>query len=381
MTAVAQLLGMLVLVTSVLMTDSALGAGVRCETWPAWQRFKLLYLSPDGRVIDASTEAQITTSEGQSYALFFALVANDRAAFDSILRWTNNNLAAGDLAISLPAWKWGRAEDGTWRVLDVNAAADADLWMAYSLGEAGRLWNNLLYSRLGAEISRNILRQEVATVRGLGTVLLPGPRGFITKESWRFNPSYSPLSVIRGLARQTKEPLWNDIAQSSEQIILGSAPKGFAADWIEYTREGFVADRASRGVGSYDAIRVYLWAGMLPASDPAREKLAAALQPMLTNVAKRAAPIESIDIQTLETRGDGSPGFSAALLPMLANAHMSSVLQIHRKRASDHALQNNQSYYSDVLSLFGLGWLEQRYWFNRLGLLSVRWTPACDRPH
>lgn len=372
---------MLVLVTSVLMTDSALGAGVRCETWPAWQRFKLLYLSPDGRVIDASTEGQITTSEGQSYALFFALVANDRAAFDSILRWTNNNLAAGDLTTSLPAWKWGRATDGSWRVLDLNAAADADLWMAYSLGEAGRLWNNIVYSRLGAEIARNILRQEVATVRGLGTVLLPGPRGFITKESWRFNPSYSPLSVIRGLARQTKEPLWNDIAQSSEQIIVGSAPKGFAADWIEYTREGFTADRTSRGIGSYDAIRVYLWAGMLPASDPAREKLATALKPMLTSVAKRAAPIESVDIQTLEMRGDGSPGFSAALLPMLANAHMSSVLQIHRQRASDHALQNNQSYYSDVLTLFGLGWLEQRYWFNRLGLLSVRWTPACDRPH
>lgn len=381
MTAVAQLLGMFVLVTSVLMTDSALGAGVRCETWPAWQRFKLLYLSPEGRVIDASTEGQITTSEGQAYALFFSLVANDRAAFDSILRWTNDNLAAGDLATSLPAWKWGRAEDGTWRVLDANAAADADLWMAYSLGEAGRLWNNIVYTRLGAEIARNILGQEVATVRGLGTVLLPGPRGFVTKQSWRFNPSYSPLSVIRGLARQTKEPLWTDIAQSSEQIILGSAPKGFAADWIEYTREGFISDRASRGVGSYDAIRVYLWAGMLPASDPSREKLALALKPMLTSVAKRAAPIESVDIQTLEMRGDGSPGFSAALLPMLANAHMSSVLQIHRQRASDHALQNNQSYYSDVLSLFGLGWLEQRYWFNRLGLLSVRWTPACDRPH
>jgi endoglucanase len=34
-----------------------------------------------------------------------------------------------------------------------------------------------------------------------------------------------------------------------------------------------------------------------------------------------------------------------------------------------------------VLSLFGLGWLEQRYRFNRSGLLGVRWTPACDRPH
>ena len=80
-------------------------------------------------------------------------------------------------------------------------------------------------------------------------------------------------------------------------------------------------------------------------------------------------------------RGDGSPGFSAALLPMLANAGMAAPLQIHRKRAAEETLRNNQSYYSDALTLFGLGWLERRYRFNRAGLLSVRRTPACDRPH
>ncbi len=59
---------------------------------------------------------------------------------------------------------------------------------------------------------------------------------------------------------------------------------------------------------------------------------------------------------------------------MLANARMTPALQSHRQRAADGSLQNNQSYYSDALTLFGLGWLEQRYRFNRWGLLSVRWT-------
>lgn len=372
---------MLVLGSLIITADTALGAGVRCETWPSWQRFKLSYLSADGRVIDASTPQQITTSEGQSYALFFALVANDRPAFDAILTWTKNNLAGGSLEKTLPAWQWGRADDGTWRVLDTNAASDADLWIAYSLGEAARLWRESGYAKLGSEVARNMLRKEVAAVPGLGTVLLPGPQGFITEHGWRLNPSYLPLSVIRGVARQTGEPLWNEIAQSSERIILGAAPKGFAADWIEFTRDGFVADRSSRGVGGYDAIRVYLWAGILPASDPAREKLAAALKPMLSTVAKQPVVIESVDTQSLEMRGEGSPGFSAALLPLLANARMSAALQVHRKRAAEESLQSNQSYYSDALSLFGLGWLEQRYRFNRSGLLSVRWIPACDRPH
>lgn len=375
------LLGVLMLSTSLLLADSALGAVVKCEAWPAWQRFKLLYMSHDGRIVDASTEAQITTSEGQSYALFFALVGNDREAFDRILRWTHNNLSGSQIEKILPAWKWGRADDGTWRVLDSNSASDADLWIAYTLGEASRLWNEQRYANLGVEIARNILRQEVATVPGLGTVLLPAPMGFITEEGWRLNPSYLPLSLLHGLERQTQEPLWNEIIKSSEQVILSSAPKGFAADWIEFTRSGFIPDRRTRGIGSYEAIRVYLWAGMLPASDPARDKILNALQPVLESVAKRAAPIETVDIQTLEMRGDGPPGFSAALLPMLANARMTAALQTHRQRAADGSLQNNRSYYSDALTLFGLGWLEQRYRFNRSGLLNVRWTPACDRPH
>jgi endo-1,4-beta-D-glucanase Y len=380
-TAAAKLLVTLVLGSLTLLADTALGAGVRCEAWPAWQRFKLLYVSSDGRVIDASTPRQITTSEGQSYALFFALVGNDRAAFDQILRWTQNNLAGGSLEKHLPAWQWGRADNDQWRVLDANPASDADLWIAYTLGEAGRLWNEGGYSQIGAAVARNILAQEVVTLPELGPTLLPGPMGFADARSWRLNPSYLPLSIIRGVARQTRESTWNEIALSSERVILGSAPKGFAADWVEYTSGGFVPDRKTQGIGSYDAIRVYLWTGMLPASDPSRDKLTQALKPMLNAVAKRPAPMESVDTQTLEMKGDGSPGFSAALLPMLANAQLSTALQTHRKRAADESLQGNQDYYSDVLSLFGLGWLEQRFRFNRAGLLNVRWTPACDRVH
>jgi len=379
-TAAAKLLVTLVLGSQMLLADTALGAGVRCEAWPAWQRFKLLYVSDDGRVIDASTPKQITTSEGQSYALFFALVGNDRPAFDQILRWTQNNLATGSLEKHLPAWQWGYGEDD-WHVLDSNSASDADLWIAYTLGEAGRLWGEGWYSQIGAAVAKNIVKQEVVAIPGLGPTLLPGPMGFVDEQRWRLNPSYSPLSIVRGVGRQTRDPIWNEIAQSSERVILASAEKGFAADWVEFTNGGFVPDRKTRGIGSYDAIRVYMWAGMLPASEPSRDKIVSALKPMVQAVSKRPAPMESIDTDTLEMQGDGSPGFSAAVLPMLAGAHLSAALQTHRKRAADESLQGNQGYYSDVLSLFGLGWLEQRFRFNRAGLLNVRWTPACDRAH
>nr|WP_269194772.1 glycosyl hydrolase family 8 [Stenotrophomonas maltophilia] len=73
-------------------------------------------------MIDHSHADQRSTSEGQSYALFFALVGNDQALFDRMLGWTQDNLAGGDMRQNLPAWLWGRDDKGGWRVLDGNPA-------------------------------------------------------------------------------------------------------------------------------------------------------------------------------------------------------------------------------------------------------------------
>jgi endo-1,4-beta-D-glucanase Y len=353
------------------------GAAASPPSWPAWQRFTELYVSRDGRVIDASLHERITTSEGQSYGLLFALIANDRDGFRNLLSWTQNNLARGDLQRSLPAWRWGRAPDGTWRVLDANPASDADLWISYSLIQAGRLWCDAGLSELGNALAARILREEAVLIPGLGATLLPGPKGFVEQQTWRLNASYLPIQVLRSFARNDAQ--WRELLRSSERVILASAPRGFAADWIQYrASDGFSIDRSTGGIGSYNAIRVYLWAGMLPASDPLHAKLARQLAPMVASTVQRAAPVESIDSNTLVKNGSGAPGFSAALLPMLANAKQAAAVQVHRARVASQSLQNNQAYYSDMLSLFGLGWLEQRYEFSASGQLDVRWKHACS---
>src|ERR1051325_10123812 len=92
------------------------------ETWPEWDRFAKRFIQDDGRVVDVTFD-QKSTSEGQSYGLFFALVANDRARFDQILHWTSDNLADGELGRKLPAWLWGERDDHSWGVKDPNSAA------------------------------------------------------------------------------------------------------------------------------------------------------------------------------------------------------------------------------------------------------------------
>jgi endoglucanase len=349
--------------------------------WPRWQQFKHDFLSADGRVIDVGSADSRTVSEGQSYALFFALVANDRPAFDTILQWTERNLAQGDLTAHLPAWLWGRADDGQWRVLDANASSDADLWIAYALLEAGRAWHERSYTARGAVLARRVLDEETASVPGLGLTLLPGPAGFHpAADVWRVNPSYSPPQVLRGIAtRLPDDARWTRLLASTARVLTDTAPHGFAPDWALYrAKQGFAPDPQTQAESAYNAIRVYLWAGMLDPRDPLAPTLLARFAPFANFIDAHGAPPEKVDT----TNGDAGPnmgnsGFSAAAVPFLdaRGEHALADAQIARAEQLDRATPIG--YYSSVLSLFALGWRDGRYRFAADGSLDPQWSSTC----
>ncbi|MCE4059756.1 cellulase [Pandoraea sputorum] len=348
--------------------------------WPSWTHFKSGFLSDDGRVVDHSMADQRTVSEGQAYAMTFAVIANDRATFDKVLDWTVDNLAQGDLTAHLPAWLWGKKDDGQWGVLDSNPASDADMWIAYALGEAGRLWNVRRYTALGALVARRIASEETDFIPGLGRTLLPAPVGFHpAKDLWRLNPSYVPMQVVRRLAGLFPESGWGQlIASSLKQITLTAPPLGFAPEWAMYRAgRGFDIDPETQGEGSYNAIRVYLWAGMLaPASDDFRA-LMHAFPGMLKYVAAHGAPPERVNTRDGTARQDGGSGFSAALVPLLQAVGDTALARAQADRARSLDAQSPPGYYSSVLSLFGLGWHDARFRFAADGTLQVPWEAVC----
>lgn len=363
-------------------SSSAVAAPVMdCGAWPRWEKFKQDMISADGRVVDASTAQQYTVSEGQAYALVFALVANDRQSFERVLKWTEDNLAGGDLSLRLPAWQWGRRADGSWGVTDDNPASDADVWIAYALGEAARLWKVRRYKVLSKVVANRILAEETALLPRLGMTLLPAPRGFMPSPGvWRLNPSYAPVQALRRLA--VADPRWRALIPSTVLLLTGSAPKGLAPEWTIYDGRGFATDPETRGEGSYNAIRVYLWAGMLAAKDPVRWPLLHLLAPMAQHVAARGVPPESINVITGEIRGDGPVGFSAALLPFLAAERQPTALatQLARVQNMPPAVTALPAYYDSVLLLWGTGFHEGRYHFDADGTLRPSWKPACNSP-
>jgi endoglucanase len=391
---------MAVLMATASLASVARAADPACGDWPGYREFVAKFVPADGRVIDYSVPQQQTTSEGQSYAMFFALVANDRERFDKLLQWTRMNLSGGRFdagRVTLPAWQWGRKPDGSYGVLDRNSAADADLWIAYDLFEAGRLWREPAYTKLGYALATQIAQQEVVDLNGLGPMLLPGKSGFQKGDATRVNPSYLPLPLLRALAQHMPSGPWTALAENAYTLVKTTSPRGFAPDWAAYQAGAagehaggqFIVDPEKGDIGSYDAIRVYLWAGLAAPGDPLAKPWLATLAGMRERIAATGVPPERVATLTGTAQGEAPLGFWGALLPYfnalgdtraagLAQAHLAAFLS---SPAADGQAPNailSSSYYDQVLSLFGTGAAEGRYRFDEAGRLVPRWETTCQ---
>jgi endo-1,4-beta-D-glucanase Y len=364
----------------------SLAASCTPAAWPLFEAFLQRCVQDDGRVVDISTPQMQSTSEGQAYGMFFALVANRPERFEAMWRWAVVNLAGGDISSRLPAWQWGLRSDGTWGVLDYNPASDADLWMAYALLEASRLWGKPAYQDQARVLLARISADEVLNLPGLGAMLMPAPVGFhvIEQKLWRLNPSYLPVPVLRRLAVFEPSGPWREIANNTVRMLRECTPFGYAADWVAWQQTGphegrFVADPQFGDLGSYDAIRCYLWAGITAAQDPAASVVQKALQGMSLQTEAARVPPEKVQAATGVVNGSGPVGFSAAVLPLLMSQNRkntaSQLLLRVQSELKDKAYALN--YYDHALCLFGLGFADKRFSLEPSGRLQTSWEKAC----
>jgi len=373
---------------SLLLMTLWISSGCHAEQpWSLWESYAAKYLDGQGRVIDHAAGDR-TTTEGESYAMFFALVANDPNRFGKLVDWTEANLAQGDLTLHLPAWSWGKAPDGTWRVLDSNPASDADLWMAYSLEEAGRLWHNDRYDKLGKIMADRVAQQEIVLVPGVGTTLMPGAAGFHPDpQTWYLNPSYMPPSLLAYFAHQNPQSPWGEVASSLPSLI--GSQGGFVMDWIKAGADGLqpmqppstVGDGkpVPTPVGSYDAIRVYLWMGLADPATPGVRASLRNLRGMAAYLKSNVTPPLQVDATGKVLDPNAPTGFSAAVIPYLHALKLTKEEGTQSDRlAATKDPQNGLyghggGYYDQNLAMFETGWVEGRYKFDNNGQLHVKW--------
>jgi endoglucanase len=183
---------------------------------------------------------------------------------------------------------------------------------------------------------------------------------------------------------------WRQTALNIPRLLEQTSRHGYAMDWAEYLPgDGFYpvaqkkpGSKDSDGAGGvYDAIRVYLSAGMVDGSGEKRTELLNAVPAMSAYLADHDAPPEKISDQGIPLAQDGPVGFSAAVPPYLRTLPGNSRLvgrQIIRlnlmKDKSTGMYGKDLSYFDQNLSLFATGFLAGRFGFGPGGELKVEWS-------
>jgi endoglucanase len=181
-----------------------------------WESYRHEFIQDDGRTKDPMRDLA-TTSEGQSYSLLRAVWMDDRATFERVLRWSNDNLRVrGD---QLFGFLWGRHADGSWSILDANVASDADQDIALALVFAHRRWGEARYLEQAQGILADLWSKTVVEVGG---------RPYLTAGDWAaqqeqptLNPSYLAPYAYRIFATVDPSRNWIGLVDTSYEVVLG----------------------------------------------------------------------------------------------------------------------------------------------------------------
>lgn len=331
------------------------------HAWNLWDEFKQVNVTEEGRVVDYSDSKLITTSEGQSYGMFFALVSNDRESFDKLFNWTEKNLGKDQ-----PAWYWGIPDgkkESQGKILDTNNATDSDMWIAYCLMEAARIWNEPKYMEK-AEGYLAKLKELVRDIPNVGKVILPGRVGFEEKGVVTINPSYYPPFILRRFAEH--DAYWLPVLEGSINAMMICSPGGAAPDWAKFGPDGKLLNPDGM-VGSYNAIRTYLWSAMMSPKDPLYEVLYKHYQPMIDAVKTLNVPPEEVNLGNMHFSQRDVNAFGACFLPYVSSDKSGAVIRTlltNTKMVGDN-------YYRNVLTIYGLGFDYKYYAFDEKGRLFL----------
>lgn len=225
----------------------------------SWDAYKKRFVQFDGRVIDWFNE-QISTSEGQSYALLRSVWIGDRGTFDTVLNWTLNNLHKTNN--HLFAWKWGQRADKSWGIIENVSAADGDEDIAFALSIAYDKWGDIKYRELAINIIKDIWSYETILIKGV-RYLTAGDWVKVENDTISMNPSYFAPYAYRVFASIDASHNWLELVDTSYDIIYRCSESSKAylpPDWCMLNKNGEVVlpdTRDKKNDTSYDAFRTY----------------------------------------------------------------------------------------------------------------------------
>ncbi|EKE05206.1 MAG: hypothetical protein ACD_19C00399G0001, partial [uncultured bacterium] len=188
----------------------------------SWRFYEQNFIKSYGQVINPNNN-DVTTSEGQSYALLRAVWQGDKESFDRIWAWTKDHFQYRKQD-KLFSWLWIK-EGYNYKLGDSATASDADEDIALALLFAHKRWGDTSYLSAAKEIINDIWKQEVVKVNG-HFYLISGT-GAERDDGYLVNPSYVSPATYRIFAQvDTKHP-WAKLADDSYTLLnqLGTQNK------------------------------------------------------------------------------------------------------------------------------------------------------------
>lgn len=224
-----------------------------------WRLFQKKFVSPEGRVIDDGN-GNVSHSEGQGYALLFAVAYRDRAAFDRIWDWTRKNLQIRP-EDKLLSWRWKPDDKGGGAVDDPNNASDGDILVAWALQQASQVWGEDRYQKEALQILSDLVRLNTLSTDH-GRVLLPATVGFVKDDQITLNPSYYVFPAFDDFALAFPSGPWKELkANGLELLRRGRFGRWhLIPDWVLNGSQLRISPDFPSDFG-YNAVRVPLYLG------------------------------------------------------------------------------------------------------------------------
>ncbi|HAT03500.1 MAG TPA: hypothetical protein DCS29_01845 [Candidatus Magasanikbacteria bacterium] len=228
----------------------------------SWEDYKKEFITPEGRTIDPKAQ-NVTTSEGQSYALLRAVWEGDKEVFDRVFIWSEYNIKLPKN--NLYAWLYGTDTNDKETILDDSTATDADEDIALALIFAYKKWQDPVYMERAREILDSVWENHVVDIGN--TLYLSS--GATTTEGYLINPSYFSPASYNIFSQIDKNHDWqklrDDVYIVLENIKTSTEFKnaiGLVPNWFILSRDGTYMSASSvkeyADLYGYDAFRL-MW--------------------------------------------------------------------------------------------------------------------------